>query len=216
MYTGHKEHSAPCGRGSRLSLLSPSPPNTRFTPRLRARSRASAFSLGEGIGFAPPPTHRQTGTSGSGVTKRPPLQGGELLPISPCPPPILSVPFASLMAVQAADLSRARMERRGKGRTHFTKTQEDALPLLGVPHPHPFSCEWGRGRGQTRRWERSRSRSAAAHKALHLLAFQAPPWASLFRGSRMPPSVVGGTVRLPLVALPPPSHLSLLLPAPRH
>lgn len=97
------------------------------------------------------------------------------------------------------------------------RTQGDALSLLGAPRPRPFSPEWGRGRGQTRRGERSRSPSAAAHKALHLLlSFQAPPWASLFGGSRMPPSVVGGTVRLPLAALPPPSHLSLLLPAPRH
>lgn len=61
-------------------------------------------------------------------------------------------------------------------------------------------------------------RSAAAHKALHRLpAFQAPPWAWPLPGSRMPPSVVGGTVRPPLAALPPPSPLSLLLlPAPRH
>lgn len=115
------------------------------------------------------------------------------------------------MATRGADPSRA-----GQGRTHFTRTRWDALPLLGAPHRHPFSPEWGWGRGHTRSGERSPCWSAAAHKALHLLAFQAPPWAALFRGSRMPPSVVGGTVRLPLAALPPPSHLSLLLPAARH
>ncbi|XP_078189002.1 uncharacterized protein LOC144577090 [Callithrix jacchus] len=82
--------------------------------------------------------------------------------------------------------------------------------------PLPLSPKGGWERGQSRQEGRSPSRSTAAHKALHLLlAFQAPPWASLFRGSLMPPSVAGGTVRFPLASLSPPSGLSLLLPAPR-
>lgn len=111
----------------------------------------------------------------------------------------------SLMAAQAADVSRLECSGEGRGGTHSTGTQEDPPPLLEVPHPHPSSLESGWGRRQTREGKHTRSLSAAAHKALHLLlAFQAPPWASFFRGSRMPPSVVGGTVPPAFAVLPPP------------
>lgn len=144
------------------------------------------------------------------------LNGDPSRTASCCPsphPPILIVPFAQSMAAQAAALSQPRMERRGKGRKHFTRTQDEPLVLLGISQPQPGLRARREGEGR----ERSRSPSAAAHKALHLLlASQAPPWATFFRGSRMPPSVVGGTVRLPLAALPLPSLLSRFLPTPRH
>ena len=163
------------------------------------------------------PHHPATGGHGHlGLGSLAELNGDPSRTASCCPsphPPILIVPFAQSMAAQAAALSQPRMERRGKGRKHFTRTQDEPLVLLGISQPQPGLRARREGEGR----ERSRSPSAAAHKALHLLlASQAPPWATFFRGSRMPPSVVGGTVRLPLAELPLPSLLSRFLPTPRH
>lgn len=191
-----------------------SPPNTRLTPYLHSQHYpwvdVSALPRYPPIGIH---GHLGLGSLPELNGHPPGRQAATHLPTHSS----LLCHLPSLMAAQAADVSRLECSAEGKGGTHFTGTQDDPLPLLGVPHPHPSSLERGWGRRQTRGGKHIRSLSAAAHKALHLLlAFQAPPRASFFRGSRMPPSVVGGTVPPAFAALPPTSRLSRLLPAPRH
>lgn len=90
--------------------------------------------------------HRQTWTFGVGkpirAERRPPLgrRAAAHLPHSS-----LLCRLSSLMAAQAAALSQDRMERREKGRTHFTRTQDDPLAPLGVSHPHPQKPRVGLG-----------------------------------------------------------------------
>lgn len=193
MHPGRRVPRRPRGRRPRLSLslgalrcqhaLHPTPPRSVLS-----------------FGVLPEPRHQLRPTTHPPANGRrglgsPPEQSGAApgrLPISPPGHPALLCHLPGLMATQGADPSRA-----GKGRTHFTRARCDALPLLGAPPAPPVQPRVGLGaRTRKARAERSPSWSAAAHKALHLLAFQAPPWAALFRGSRMPPSVVGGTVRL--------------------